>query len=136
MQTVEYTVTEFRGPDGQCRGSVADLMLDAHMIPPCGLIPPFRVVAAVIRSGGSGGGMSPGCVWEPFELSEDEYWLAVQHIEQLTPGDLSSRHRDPHITGAFQPDYAAPETDDYLAWLHSLVHRGRLPGGPGREVRR
>lgn len=131
MESIEYTVTEFHGPDGQCRGTVADLILDAHLIPPCGLIPPFRVVAAVLRSGGSRGGMSPGCFWQPFELSEDDYLKAVGHLERITQDDLKSRHRDPRIAGEIQPDYAAPDTDDYAAWLKSLVHRGLL-----KEVRR
>lgn len=126
METVEYRVTEFHGPDGKCRGSVADLILDAHMIPPCGLIPPFRVVAALCRSGGARGGMGPGCIWQPFDLSEDDYWQAVERLERFTPGELRSRHRDPHIVSAIQPDYAAPDTDDYSAWLDSLVRRGLL----------
>src|SRR5215813_928135 len=136
METVEYTVTEFHGSDGQCRGSIADLIFDAHMIPRCGLIPPFRVVAALCRSGGSRGGMSPGCIWQPFELSEADYWQAVQQLEQFTHSDLRSRHRDPQIAGEIQPDYGAPDTDDYLTWLDSLVKRGHLPGGPFQEVRR
>ena len=136
METIEYTVTEFHGGASRCRGTVADLMLDAHIIPPYGLIPPFRVVAAVIRSGGSHGGMSPGCVWSPFELSEDDYYQAVARIEQFTPDDLRSRHRDPHITSEIQPDYTTPDTDDYRVWIDSLVQRGHLPGGPFREVRR
>ena len=99
METIEYTVTEFHGADGRCHGTVADLMLDTHMIPPCGLIPPFRVVAAVIRSGGSRGGMSPDCVWAPFELSEEDYSQAIARLERFTPDDLRGRHRDPHIAG-------------------------------------
>ena len=136
LQTVEYTVTEPHGANGPCRGTVVDLMLDAHMIPSCGLIPPFRVVAAVIRSGGSHCGMSPGCFWSPFELSEGEYSHAIARLESFTPNDLRGRHRDPRIVGEIQPDYSAPDTDDYQTWLDSLVHRGHLPGGPFREVRR
>ena len=136
MDTIECSVTEFHGADGQCRGTVADLMLDAHMIPPCGLIPPFRVVAGVIRSGGSRGGMSSGCVWSPFELSEDEYYQAVARLERFTPDELKCWHRDPHIVGEIQPDHSAPDTDDYFVWLDSLVQRGHLPGGPFREARR
>src|ERR1044071_4017838 len=110
METIEYIVTEFHSPDGQCRGTVVDLMLDAHLIPPCGFIPPFRVTASVLRSGGSRGGISPGCVWQPFELSEADYWQAVQRLEQFTADDLRSRHRNPQIAGEIQPDYAAPDT--------------------------
>lgn len=126
METIEYTVTELHGPDGQCRGTVADLILDAHLIPPCGYIPPFRVVAAVCRSGGGDGGMSPGCNWQPFELSEDDYWQAVQRLEKFTSEDLRSRHRDPCIAGEIQPDYAAPDTADYATWIDSLVQRRLL----------
>jgi hypothetical protein len=136
MKTIEYTVTEPHSRDASCRGTVADLMLDAHLIPPCGLLPPFRVVAAILRSGGSDGGMSPGCIWEPFELSENDYWNAVERLEKFSPDDLRGRHRDPHITGEIRQDYSAPETADYLVWLDSLVQRGLLPGGPFREVRR
>ena len=126
METIEYTITEFRGSDSRCRGTVADLILDAHLIPRCGLIPPFGVVAAVFLSGGSRGGMSPGCVWQPFELSEDDYLRAVERLERFTLDDLKSRHRDPHIVGEIRPDYAAPDTDDYSAWLDSLIRRGLL----------
>lgn len=136
MQTVEYTVTELHGGDGRCSGTVADLMLDAHMIPPCGLIPPFRVIAAVMRSGGSRGGMSPGCIWSPFELSEDDYSQAIARLECFTPDDLRGRHRDLRIVGEIQPDYSAPDTDDYQTWMDSLVRRGHLPGSSFREVRR
>src|SRR5205809_5364018 len=104
MKTIEYTITEFHGADGQCRGTVADLMLDAHLIPRCGLIPPFRVVAAVIRIGGGDAGMSPGCAWEPFELSEEDYWQAVAYLERVTLEELRSRHRDPQIVGEIRAD--------------------------------
>ena len=126
MEPIEYTMTEFHSPDGKCRGTIADLILDAHLIPRCGLIPPFRVVAAMLRSGGGDAGMSPGCVWEPFELSEDEYWQAVQRLEQFTPEELQSRHRDPRIVGEIQQDYAAPNTESYTEWLQSLGQRRLL----------
>lgn len=137
MNTLEYTVTEPHSADALCRGTVADLMLDAHVIPQCGLIPPFEVVAAVFRSAdSSGGGMSPGCKWHSFELSERDYWEAVARLEQFTLDELTARHRDPRITGEVRVDYDAPDTNDYAVWLQSLVCRGYLQGGPFREVRR
>jgi hypothetical protein len=126
MDTIEYTVTDFHSPNGQCRGSVADLILDAHLIPRCGLIPPFGVVAAVFRSGGGNAGMSPGCIWSPFELSEDDYWRAVERLEKYTPDDLKSRHRDPHIEGEIRQDYAAQDIDNYAVWHDSLARRKLL----------
>ena len=136
MEKIEYFVTEFHGPDGTCRGTLADLVLDAHFVQRCGFIPPFRVLRSLLRRGTSGGGMSPGCEWQPFELTEEDYWRVVEHLERLTPDDLKFRHRDPQIVGEIRPDYDGPDTDDYDAWADSLVHRGYIPGGPFRETRR
>jgi hypothetical protein len=136
VEKLEYIVTEFHSPDAKCRGTLADLLLDAHLISRCGLIPPFRVISAALRTGGGDGGMSPGCIWEPFEITEDEYWEAVARLERFTPDDLSSRHRNPQIFGEIRTDYSAPETDDYGVWADSLVQRGYLPKGPFGDLRR
>lgn len=127
MEKIEYTLSDFHSSDNKCTGTLADLMLDALLIPPCGLVPPFRVTAAIFRSGGGNAGMSPGCSWKPFNLKEEDYWKAIGHLESLTPDDLASRYRNPHIRSEIRPDYSAPDTDDYTAWLKSLTHRGYLP---------
>ena len=61
--------------------------------------------------------MSPGCVWHSFELGEEDYWNAVARLQQFTPEDLKGRHRDPWISSEIQPDYGAPETDNYQVWI-------------------
>jgi hypothetical protein len=127
VDKIEYTVTDRHHANAKCRGALTDLILDAHLIPRCGLIPPSRVLAAVLRKGGGNGGMSSGCIWTPFELSEDDYWAAVERLERFMPDDLTSRHRDPQITGEIRQDDTAPDTDDYGAWLKSLAHRGLVP---------
>lgn len=136
MEKLEYIVTNFHAPDAKCRGTLADLILDADMIPPCGLIPPFAVVAALLRKGGGDGGMSPVCIWQPFELREDDYWRAVDKLEGLTTEDLADRHRMRQFSSEIRRDYSAPDTDDYAVWRESLVNRGYLPGGPSGQVRR
>ncbi len=77
--------------------------------------------------------MSPGCIWEPFELEEDDYWEAVSKLEGLTPGDLAVRHRNPQIEGEIQADYSAPETDSYVVWLESLKRRGLSPNNSAKS---
>src|SRR5262245_49857510 len=113
MTMIEYTLTDFHAPDSKCRGTLADLILDADIIPPCALIPPFPVVATVLRTGGGSGGMSPGCCWEPFDLLEEDYWQAVEKLESLTPSDLASRSPVRQFSDELRPDYAAQDTDDY-----------------------
>lgn len=136
MEKIEYTATNFREAEAKCRGTLADLVIDALIIPQCGLIPPFPVLRAILRTGGGDGGMSPGCIWKPFELSEAEYWQIVEQLEAMALEDFKFRHRDPRFTGELRADYGSPETESYQRWLDSLVHRGYLPGGPFRDTRR
>ena len=127
MEAIEYTITDPFAGRSVCRGSIADLMLDTFLIPPCGLIPPFEVAASVLMEGGMDGGMSPGCIWNPFKLEEADYWEAVSKLESMTSEDLAARHRDPQIAGEMQADYSAPKTDNHMVWLESLKRRGLLP---------
>ena len=136
MEKIEYTLTDFRHPEPQCRGTLADLVIDALVIPQCGLIPPFPVLRAILRTGGGDEGMSPGCIWQPFELSETQYWQIVQQLEAMPLDDFKLRRRDAHFTDELRADDRSLETESYQVWLDSLVHRGFLPGGPFRETRR
>jgi len=136
MQKIDYIVTDPHSPDAKCHGSLADLVLDALVIPRCGLIPPFLVLRSVLRTGGGDAGTSPGCTWEPFDLSAEDYSTIVEQLERMTPEDLRLRHRDPQFQGEIQSDHGAPDTENYADWLDSLVHRGLLPGGPFRQARR
>lgn len=77
--------------------------------------------------------MSPGCIWEPFELTEDEYWEAVAKLEAFTSEDFGTRHRNPQIEGEIQADYSAPETDSYVVWLESLKKRGLSPNNSAKS---
>jgi hypothetical protein len=136
MQKLEYTVTEPHAPDATVRGTLADLVLDAYLIPRCGLIPPFVVLQERLRTGGGNAGMSPGCKWEPFEITESDYSDMVGQLEALAPEDLTMRHRNPQIVAEIRPDYGAGASNNWREWTDSLVHRGLLPGDPFREVRR
>lgn len=39
----------------------------------CHQFPPFHILNEELLSGGQDQGMSGGCFWKPFQLSEDEY---------------------------------------------------------------
>ncbi len=52
----------------------------------CKQFPPLHILNEELRSGGSDQGMSGGCYWKPFELSEEEYNLLRD--EMLTNPEL------------------------------------------------
>jgi len=133
MEKLEYIITEPHSSDAPVRGTLADLVLDAYLISRCGLIPPFLVLQDQLRSGGGNAGMSPGCIWEPFELTESNYLDMVGQLEMLTPEDLTLRHRNPYIVGEIRPDYGGRKAKNWREWTDSLVHRGLLPGKPVRD---
>ena len=126
MKKFEYTVTNFRAGEATVRGSLADLVLDALVIPRCGLIPPFAILRDHFRTGGGDGGMSPGCSWEAFELTESDYLDIVDELQKLTPDDLALRHRNPQITGEIRPDYAGEKATTWNEWRDSLKRRGLI----------
>lgn len=60
-----------------------DLRAHIHV---CKQFPPFHILNEELMSGGSDQGMSGGCYWKPFELSEEEYILLRD--EMLTNPEL------------------------------------------------
>ena len=67
---------------------IVELSLARHIIPSCGLIPPFLVLADILRKGSSPENKHS---WEPVELKEPIYWKTVLRLEKLEPKALSSR---------------------------------------------
>jgi hypothetical protein len=122
-----YTVTGCQTPQAPVKGTLVDLVLDAYLIPRCGLIPPFAALREQLRTGGGDGGMSPGCIWEPIDPIEPDYLDMVSKLEALTPEDLSLRHRNPQIVGEIRSDYAGTNAKSWREWQDSLAHRGLLP---------
>ncbi len=110
------------GKQGYVRRTLANLLLDSGIIPSCGLIPPLRIVAAVLQRGQFIGATGKPCSWKPFKLDEGDYWLAVNRLEKLTPKDLG--RRTDILATKLHMDLATPPTDQYLEWLQSLEQRG------------
>jgi hypothetical protein len=73
MKTLEYTILPGVGPGRhEQQGTVLDLL---HAIPYClsTFIPPLHVLNNTFAEGEKDAGMSGGCQWEPFQLTEAEY---------------------------------------------------------------
>ena len=101
---------------------LADLLLDAGIVPSCGKIPPFGVVARVFRTGHAPAAIGNSFSWEPFELAESDYWRMLRHLERP---DAEQLNRRPNLRSVvMQLDPQRVPDDDYDRWLESLRARG------------
>lgn len=101
---------------------LAQLMLDARIIPSCGLIPPPGTTLQVFRSGGSPSPLAKVKAWEPFDIDEGHYWIAVRCLDQPSPEALSNR---PDLAGIeITVDTEAGAVTNYADWENSLRTRG------------
>lgn len=108
--------------DGEKARRLAILMLEAGIIPSCGLIPPPRIVARVLRDGHAPESTGRKCTWEPCELNEWHFWIAVGRLEEARPEDLESR---PDLVGVkLSLDVGAAEVNDFEGWTRTIVARG------------
>jgi Protein of unknown function (DUF4240) len=102
--------------------TLPDLLLDSGIIPSSGFIPPFRVVAEVLRRGKFTAADGTSCLWKSFQLDESDFWMAVDCLEKLSPKSLE-RRKD-ILSAKIQLDIKTPANADYLEWLQSLNQRG------------
>ncbi|HEX3626116.1 MAG TPA: DUF4240 domain-containing protein [Verrucomicrobiae bacterium] len=116
-----YTLDAGKGPVAAGK-TLPDLLLDSGIIPSSGYIPPFRVVAEVLKHGHFTGANGAACSWESFQLGEGDYWTAVNCFEKFRPKDL--KHRKDIQGGKLQLDIKTPASGDYSEWLQSLKERG------------
>jgi Protein of unknown function (DUF4240) len=101
---------------------VIQLLLDAQILPPSGIIPPFKVLAAALRRDRSDDLTGKSHSWEPVELTEGDYWLMAMRLEGLKPHELQ---RWPYLqVSKLKLDVTVPPIDDYSTWLQSIKTRG------------
>jgi len=73
MQLLDYVVLNHRGSDETVRGTAADLILDIPYLIVDGQIPPRAILNEVLGRGLVDAGMSGGCRWTSFQLSESDF---------------------------------------------------------------
>jgi hypothetical protein len=88
MKRIQYTIYAIHDIDEDTEGTVVDLLFDIpYMVGWGGPFPTRDELNEILRAGISDAGMSGGCEWEPFELSESEYdevVAGIQHDPRLT----------------------------------------------------
>jgi hypothetical protein len=82
MRNVRFTV--LGGADGSFEehGTVSDLLSSVPYLLSARLVPPRHVVNDLLEKGGSDAGMSGGCTWDPFQITEQEWNDLVQDLHE------------------------------------------------------
>jgi hypothetical protein len=123
MRKVIYIRTWYQGPDENWEAPLSTFILHAYLIPPkIGLLPPMNVLNERLKRGGGNGGMSPGCVWEPFELDEQEYWEVAHALTSLRPDEVADLNDDLAV-GEIGVDYKSSCVETYSEWLEDVCKR-------------
>ncbi len=111
-----------RARDEEEAGRLAVRMLEAGIIPTCGLIPPPRIVARVLRDGHAPESTGRKLTWKPYELDEGRYWIAVGRLQNVRPEELASR---PDLLGIkLNLDVGAAGANDFDDWTRTIRARG------------
>ena len=111
-----------RAKDEGMADRLATLMLEAGIIPSCGLIPPPRIVARVLRMGRAPESTGRQYTWEPYELDEGHYWIAAARLQGIRPEELRSR---PDLQGVkLCLDVGTAEVNNFEDWTRTLKERG------------
>jgi hypothetical protein len=105
----------------QVAAAMKKVMLDG-IIPSCGVIPPYRVVAKILRTGRSPKSSNLRNTWNPFEFDENHYWAAAFALEKVSSAELESRS---DLKGVrLKIDHGIPKTDEFEDWMRTLKERG------------
>jgi hypothetical protein len=126
MRTLDYTLLPPVGDvETATRGSVAALLRDVPYLLIGGLIPPLLVINEVLRQGVDDAGMSGGCRWDPFEITQSEFAEIVSELE--AHGDRDGKplqYEEP-------PDWVATRSD-WGIWVGERVYS--IPAEESRRL--
>ena len=110
MRTVSFFVHGAVGESWEERGSVADLLASIPYLLSAQIVPPFGVVNELLAKGRSSAGMSGGCQWEPFQITQSEWHELAQSLLA-----------DKGCSVVQAPDWAST-LDDWKAWIMVFKH--------------
>ena len=123
MRTISYVRTEFHAEDEAIENSLLAFVYDVPYLGACGIFPPCNILNQIFLSGGGDGGMSPGAIWQPFEISEDEYEDLKQAVLSVDPADLGDAARYADIQ--FEVDSEFDPIRDRIEWMVATCDKHR-----------
>ena len=121
LRTLEYERYEFHQDAPEPRtGSLAEFVLDVPYLLFNGVVPPLRILNAVLRTGGGDAGMSPGTGWKPFRITRQEYDELVRHLRAMDLKALRRRRRARYVPARIVVDEALGTCRTQLDWLRRV----------------
>ena len=116
MRTLSYVVLGGMGGEFPEHGTIADLLRKIPYLLTAQILPPLHVVNDLLAKGVDDAGMSGGCEWEPFQLSESEWDELARHF-QSQPADSACVFVQP-------PDWVVT-VEDWQSWI--MIHKYGFP---------
>jgi hypothetical protein len=130
MRAISYVRHEFHHKPEKRIASLPYFLLDIPFLFVAGVIPPLAVLNAVLESGGSDGGMSPGASWEPVALTEQEYAELVEELLTLDTTDAKKYAR--FVPRELQEDLTLHKHTTFIHWLRATKEKHGVAPMAGR----
>jgi hypothetical protein len=123
MRKISYIRTEFHAEDEDTENTLLAFIYDIPYFGACGIFPPFHILNEIFRSGGGGGGMSPGAIWVPFEITEKEYIELKNAVLSVEPMDLKEVARYCDIQFEFDSEF--DNIQIWIKWMALVCEKHR-----------
>jgi hypothetical protein len=112
VKKIKYIVYDLAGEESRA-ATASSFLLEIPELMMFGVIAPFGVTNQILKGGKSGGGMSPGVEWDPFEITKEEYQEIID--------DILGRSKQGHLPGphgtTLKKAFVDKEFDDYTEWV-------------------
>ena len=118
MRTIKYIRTEFHGPDEEVENDLLAFVYDIPYFSACGIFPPYHLINQVFSGGGGDGGMGPGAIWEPFEITEAEFNELVAAVKTTQLSGLATKAR--YCENQYEVDPQFNEIRDRTEWATAV----------------
>ena len=102
----------------QSAEAVADLLLRAQLIPPNGLIAPYKLLRPILQNGSAREITGNNASWEPFDLDEGAYWATLVNLESFPSEKLA---RWPHLIVTKLKHDVTTNAATFANWYHSVT---------------
>lgn len=123
MFNISYVRTEFHGDPEEHNAKLSVFLYDVPYLCSFYIFPPLHILNQYLVIGTAGGGMSPGCEWEPFVLDEEQYRQLLPLV--LCPDLVKLRKCARYAMFAYEIDPEFDDIQDRFEWAKAISQKHR-----------